>query len=79
MDYLFDYITAGMEAVVEDQVITAFTPECLNEWNLLTRNRRKEKLPWTVKIIWIWGIVFRYGLLLPLRFIMMLLSVRQVT
>lgn len=36
----FDYIKAGMEAIIEDEVTSRFEAEELKNWNLLTRTNR---------------------------------------
>jgi len=65
---VFDYIKAGMEAIIEDEVTSRFEAEELKNWNLLTRtNRQYEFISWKLTIIWLWGFFIRYVLLLPLR------------
>lgn len=64
----FDFIKAGVEAIIEDEVTSRFEAEELKNWNLLTRtNRRYEFISWRLTVIWVWGFFVRYILLLPLR------------
>ncbi|XP_032676193.1 glycerol-3-phosphate acyltransferase 3 isoform X5 [Odontomachus brunneus] len=63
-----DYIRAGVEAIIEDEVTSRFEAEELKNWNLLTRtNRYYEFISWKLTIIWMFGFVTRYCFLLPLR------------
>ncbi|XP_048268460.1 glycerol-3-phosphate acyltransferase 3-like isoform X1 [Bombus terrestris] len=63
-----DYIKAGVEAIIEDEVTSRFEAEELKNWNLLTRtNRHYEFISWKLTVIWICGFVMRYCFLLPLR------------
>ncbi|KYM80664.1 Glycerol-3-phosphate acyltransferase 4, partial [Atta colombica] len=63
-----DYIRAGVEAIIEDEVTSRFEAEELKNWNLLTRtNRHYEFISWKLTFIWMFGFVMRYCFLLPLR------------
>ncbi|XP_066581592.1 glycerol-3-phosphate acyltransferase 3 isoform X1 [Prorops nasuta] len=63
-----DYIRAGVEAIIEDEVTSRFEAEELKNWNLLTRtNRQYEFISWRLTVIWMCGFVMRYCFLLPLR------------
>ncbi|XP_076759004.1 glycerol-3-phosphate acyltransferase 4 isoform X4 [Xylocopa sonorina] len=63
-----DYIKAGVEAIIEDEVTSRFEAEELKNWNLLTRtNRHYEFISWKLTVIWMCGFVLRYCFLLPLR------------
>ncbi|KAL6429804.1 hypothetical protein ACFW04_007589 [Cataglyphis niger] len=63
-----DYIRAGVEAIIEDEVTSRFEAEELKNWNLLTRtNRYYEFISWKLTFIWMFGFVMRYCFLLPLR------------
>ncbi|XP_076164849.1 glycerol-3-phosphate acyltransferase 4 isoform X2 [Ptiloglossa arizonensis] len=63
-----DYIKAGVEAIIEDEVTSRFEAEELKNWNLLTRtNRQYEFISWKLTVIWMFGFVMRYCFLLPLR------------
>lgn len=64
----FDYIKAGVEAIIEDEVTSRFEAEELKNWNLLTRtNRFYEFISWKLSTIWVVGFLIRYSILLPLR------------
>ncbi|KAL7297948.1 hypothetical protein TKK_0008966 [Trichogramma kaykai] len=63
-----DYIRAGIESIIEDDVTSRFEAEELKNWNLLTRtNRRYEFISWKLTVIWVCGFFMRYCFLLPLR------------
>ncbi|XP_034235519.1 glycerol-3-phosphate acyltransferase 3-like isoform X3 [Thrips palmi] len=64
----FEFVKAGVEAIIEDQVTSRFEAEELRSWNLLTRtNRRYEFISWRLTVIWMSGFVMRYFFLFPLR------------
>lgn len=64
----FDYLKAGIEAIIEDEVTSRFEAEELKSWNLLTRtNRRYEFINWRITLIWMIGFTIRYTILMPLR------------
>lgn len=63
-----DYVKAGVESIIEDQVTMRFETEELKSWNLLTRtNRNYEFISWRLSFIWVVGFLMRYCFLLPLR------------
>ncbi|KAL9918622.1 glycerol-3-phosphate acyltransferase 4 isoform X2 [Glossina fuscipes] len=63
-----DYIKAGVEAIIEDEVTSRFEAEQLRSWNLLARtNRRYEFINWKITLIWVIGFTVRYSILMPLR------------
>lgn len=63
-----DYIKAGMEAIIEDDVTSRFEAEELKNWNLLTRtNRRYEFISWRLTVIWVCGFFVRWCILMPFR------------
>ncbi|XP_052131471.1 glycerol-3-phosphate acyltransferase 3 isoform X1 [Frankliniella occidentalis] len=66
----FEFVRAGVEAIIEDQVTSRFEAEELRvcSWNLLTRtNRRYEFISWRLTVIWMGGFLLRYCFLFPLR------------
>ncbi|KAF5276021.1 hypothetical protein FQA39_LY00817 [Lamprigera yunnana] len=64
----FDYIKAGVESIIEDQVTSRFEAEDLKNWNLLTRtNTHYEFISWKLTVIWMCGFFIRYFFLFPLR------------
>ncbi|KAK9729225.1 Acyltransferase [Popillia japonica] len=76
----FDYIKAGMEAIIEDQVTSRFVAEELKNWNLLTRtNMNYEFISWRLTFIWMCGFVVRYFFLFPLRVIICCFGVLWLT
>ncbi|XP_071634529.1 glycerol-3-phosphate acyltransferase 4 isoform X3 [Temnothorax longispinosus] len=73
-----DYIRAGVEAIIEDEVTSRFEAEELKNWNLLTRtNRQYEFISWKLTFIWMFGFVMRYCFLLPLRIFICFIGIGQ--
>lgn len=60
---------SGIEAIIEDDVTSRFEAVELENWNLLTRNNHLHfsKIPWNLKVIWIFGFLIRYFVLMPVR------------
>uniref|UniRef100_A0A8R1HZD3 PlsC domain-containing protein n=1 Tax=Caenorhabditis japonica TaxID=281687 RepID=A0A8R1HZD3_CAEJA len=65
-----DFVKAGMEAIIEDEVTSRFEAEQLMSWNMLTRTSIKfyQFVNWKLSALWIIGFLFRYCVMLPLRF-----------
>lgn len=75
-----DYIRAGVEAIIEDEVTSRFEAEELKNWNLLTRtNRHYEFISWKLTVIWMFGFAMRYCFLLPLRIFICFVGVMWLT
>ncbi|XP_046747313.1 glycerol-3-phosphate acyltransferase 3 isoform X5 [Diprion similis] len=76
-----DYIRAGVEAIIEDEVTSRFEAEELKvNWNLLTRtNRHYEFISWKLTVIWMFGFLMRYCFLLPLRILICFIGVMWLT
>ncbi|XP_061390081.1 glycerol-3-phosphate acyltransferase 3 [Musca vetustissima] len=71
-----DYIKAGVEAIIEDEVTSRFEAEQLKSWNLLTRtNRQYEFINWKITLIWVLGFAVRYTILMPLRVLVCFIGV----
>ncbi|CAG0882600.1 unnamed protein product [Darwinula stevensoni] len=67
----FDYIKAGVEAIIEDEVTKRFAAEELQAWNLLTRtNLNYEFISVKLTVLWFIGFLIRYTLLLPMRILL---------
>ncbi|KAJ1205569.1 hypothetical protein NDU88_000997 [Pleurodeles waltl] len=66
---VFYFSKKGFEAIVEDEVTQRFSSEELVSWNLLTRtnNNNFQFISLRVTMIWVLGVIIRYGILLPLR------------
>ncbi|KAL1122799.1 hypothetical protein AAG570_003125 [Ranatra chinensis] len=76
----FDFVKAGVEAIIEDQVTSRFEAEELKSWNLLTRtNRQYEFISWRLSFIWVAGFFIRYFFLLPLRVLICFFGVMWLT
>ncbi|XP_011184545.1 glycerol-3-phosphate acyltransferase 3 isoform X2 [Zeugodacus cucurbitae] len=68
LEKCLDYIKAGVESIIEDEVTSRFEAEELKSWNLLTRtNRHYEFISWKITLIWMTGFAVRYFILMPLR------------
>ncbi|XP_069674041.1 glycerol-3-phosphate acyltransferase 3 isoform X2 [Periplaneta americana] len=75
-----EYVKAGVEAIIEDQVTHRFEAEELKSWNLLTRtNRHYEFISWRLSFIWMVGFFMRYCFLLPLRVLICFIGVMWLT
>lgn len=83
------FISAGIEAIIEDEVTTRFKTAQLQSWNFLSRSRATYNirfffffrlfiylkfLSWTLTIVWFVGFLIRYFFFFPIRFILFLLS-----
>jgi len=80
MSDCLDYMNAGMEAIIEDEVTQRFVAEELKSWNLLTRtNRHYEFISVRLTITWITGFFVRYFFLLPGRVFICFLGVVWLT
>lgn len=77
LENCLDYMNAGMEAIIEDDVTSRFEAEEIKNWNLLTRtNRRYEFITWRLTVIWVIGFFIRYFILMPIRVFICFLGVR---
>lgn len=78
LEKCIDYLTSGVEAIIEDDVTPCFkSKELDDEWNLLTRNSRGyEKLSFKLFVVWISGILIRYLILFPCRVVICIICVR---
>lgn len=75
-----DYIKAGVEAIIEDEVTSRFEAEELKNWNLLTRtNHYYEFISWRLSVIWVFGFFIRYMVLMPCRVIICFVGVLWLT
>ncbi|CAI5456058.1 unnamed protein product [Caenorhabditis angaria] len=65
-----DFVKAGLEAIIEDEVTSRFEAEQLMSWNMLTRTSIQfyQFVNWKLSALWIIGFIFRYCIMLPLRF-----------
>ncbi|KFM59943.1 Glycerol-3-phosphate acyltransferase 4, partial [Stegodyphus mimosarum] len=76
---LFDvaeFIKAGVEAIIEDEVTKRFSAEELPSWNLLTRtNKNYGFVSFRLSILWGVGCILRYCILLPVRLFITVIGV----
>uniref|UniRef100_A0A915A6L3 Phospholipid/glycerol acyltransferase domain-containing protein n=1 Tax=Parascaris univalens TaxID=6257 RepID=A0A915A6L3_PARUN len=71
VDDTLDFITAGMETIIEDLVTSRFKAEELASWNLLTRTSfGYQHINWKLTILWVLGFIFRYFILFPVRLVL---------
>ncbi|GLH04924.1 AGPAT6_1 protein [Gryllus bimaculatus] len=75
-----EFVKAGVEAIIEDEVTLRFEAEELKSWNLLTRtNSWYEFISWRLTVIWVLGFLVRYCFLLPLRVLICFIGVMWLT
>uniref|UniRef100_A0A5S6QKR2 PlsC domain-containing protein n=1 Tax=Trichuris muris TaxID=70415 RepID=A0A5S6QKR2_TRIMR len=71
-----DFIKAGMEAVIEDEVTSRFSSAELTTWNLLTRcSYGYQFMSWKLALVWIAGVLFRYCVLFPTNLTIFVMSI----
>jgi glycerol-3-phosphate O-acyltransferase 3/4 len=64
-----DFLRLGIKAIVDDEVTKRFNAEELKTWNLLTRTDKFYHYhSLRLALIWFTGFLFRYLILLPIRF-----------
>ncbi|CAI5454330.1 unnamed protein product [Caenorhabditis angaria] len=79
VDDTLDFITAGMEAIIEDQVTNRFSAAQLPSWNLLSRTKFSfHYFNWQLTILWILGFMVRYYILVPFRIALFLIAIIQM-
>ncbi|GMT06109.1 hypothetical protein PENTCL1PPCAC_28283, partial [Pristionchus entomophagus] len=68
VDDTLDFISAGIESIIEDNVTSRFSAEQLPSWNLLSRTKYDfQHISPKLTILWILGFCFRYLILVPIR------------
>ncbi|CAM4714613.1 unnamed protein product [Leuciscus chuanchicus] len=68
MSDTFYFCRRGIESIVDDEVTKCFSAEELESWNLLTRsNYNFQHISTRLTVLWGFGVIIRYGFLLPLR------------
>ncbi|KAI6179811.1 Phospholipid/glycerol acyltransferase domain-containing protein [Aphelenchoides besseyi] len=85
--HTLEFLSAGVEAIIEDKVTERFQAATLGNWNLLTRSRKfvPSKLvcdmesksivfSWKLDTVWFLGVIFRYTILLPVRFALFIIA-----
>uniref|UniRef100_A0AC35U5F2 PlsC domain-containing protein n=1 Tax=Rhabditophanes sp. KR3021 TaxID=114890 RepID=A0AC35U5F2_9BILA len=67
-----DFMKAGIEAIIEDEVTSRFEAEHLVCWNMLTRTSLgfNQFINWKLSLLWFGGFLFRYIIMFPLRAIL---------
>ncbi|KAI6201954.1 Phospholipid glycerol acyltransferase domain containing protein [Aphelenchoides besseyi] len=74
VEYTLEFLSAGVEAIIEDKVTERFQAATLGNWNLLTRSRKFVPSNWKLDTVWLLGVIFRYTVLLPVRFFLFLIA-----
>lgn len=70
-----DLIKSGVEAIIEDDVTKRFSAEELPSWNLLTRtNKNHGFVSIRLSILWGFGMILRYYVLLPIRMLLTIIA-----
>ncbi|KAM9841677.1 glycerol-3-phosphate acyltransferase 4-like [Aulostomus maculatus] len=65
---VFYFCRRGVESIVDDEVTKRFSAQELESWNLLTRsNYNFHHISLRLSVLWVLGVLVRYGILLPLR------------
>uniref|UniRef100_A0A8L8KI71 PlsC domain-containing protein n=1 Tax=Heligmosomoides polygyrus TaxID=6339 RepID=A0A8L8KI71_HELPZ len=67
-----DFMKAGIESIIEDDVTSRFEAEQLVSWNMLTRTSTRfyHYVNWKLSLVWVMGFMFRYCLMLPFRVVL---------
>lgn len=80
LDDAMEFVKAGVEAIIEDEVTQRFSAEELPSWNLLTRtNKNYMYINLKVTVMWGLGFCLRYLILLPGRLILFFMGVGLLT
>jgi glycerol-3-phosphate O-acyltransferase 3/4 len=70
-----EFLTAGIETIIEDEVTNRFKAAHIQAWNFLSRSRASYiQINWKLKAIWLIGFLVRYMLLLPIRLLLLCVS-----
>ena len=76
LNTVMEFATLGIQAIIDDEVTKRFAAEELKTWNLLTRTDNfYHYKSLRLALIWVSGFLFRYGILLPLRFAITIVGV----
>uniref|UniRef100_A0AC34FCD9 Phospholipid/glycerol acyltransferase domain-containing protein n=1 Tax=Panagrolaimus sp. ES5 TaxID=591445 RepID=A0AC34FCD9_9BILA len=70
-----EFVTAGVECIIEDRVTNRFTAAQLASWNFLTRNKSAYlTVSWRLNLLWLLGVIVRYVILFPIRLTLFCIS-----
>jgi len=71
-----DFARLGIQAIVDDEVTKRFAAKELQTWNLLTRTDKfYHYKSLRLAMIWWSGMIFRYFIMFPIRFVITLMGV----
>ncbi|KAI6239122.1 Phospholipid/glycerol acyltransferase domain-containing protein [Aphelenchoides fujianensis] len=73
-----EFVMSGVEAIIEDEVTSRFKASQLPSWNLLTRSRTYAHVDWRISVVWFFGLLFRYGVLFPVRLTLFTVGILQL-
>ena len=75
-DSITDFARLGIQAIIDDQVTKRFAAKELETWNLLTRTDKVYHYKsLRLFLIWMTGLMFRFVILLPIRFVITVVGV----
>ncbi|KAE9548277.1 hypothetical protein FO519_008512 [Halicephalobus sp. NKZ332] len=71
-----EFVTAGVESIIEDRVTNRFKAADLASWNFLSRNKDVYiYINWKLTLIWVLGIIIRYVFLFPVRLMLFVIAI----
>uniref|UniRef100_A0AC35TXF0 PlsC domain-containing protein n=1 Tax=Rhabditophanes sp. KR3021 TaxID=114890 RepID=A0AC35TXF0_9BILA len=75
-----DFMKAGIEAIIEDEVTSRFEAEHLVCWNMLTRTSLSfnQFINWKLSVLSFGGFLFRYLILLPFRMVLFFIGLTSL-
>jgi len=73
---MIEFLTAGVESIIEDRVTNRFKAAELASWNFLSRNKDVYiYINWKLTVIWVLGIIIRYVFLFPVRLMLFIIAI----
>uniref|UniRef100_A0AC34RB11 Phospholipid/glycerol acyltransferase domain-containing protein n=1 Tax=Panagrolaimus sp. JU765 TaxID=591449 RepID=A0AC34RB11_9BILA len=71
-----EFVTAGVESIIEDRVTNRFKAAEITSWNFLSRNKDVYVyINWKLTVIWVLGVIFRYCCLFPVRLLLFTVAI----
>ena len=73
-----DFVVQGVSSIANDEVTTSFVREELPKWNLMSRSTEQfagQKFRKRYYFLWILGVIVRYVILFPIRFMFGIIGV----
>lgn len=79
LDTITNFARLGIQAIIDDDVTKRFAAKELQTWNLLTRTDKVYHYKsLRLFLIWMVGLIFRFLILLPMRFIITVVSLTSL-